>query len=798
MKQKLLYTLMFGTVIGLTACGGGGGGGSPGNPTPSYLAPPTSTVNATQVATINPLVGAAGFIYSTVNMYNEDLTGSGSQNVIVAGSNTSGKNNAISVFGWSNRQLVDQTSNWFAGSDNVVNPGAAKVSFGNFNGNGHQSMFVDPGSDGHSAPATSVSIFVNNGSRFTKFNVPLSQSLDSMDSATFTHNGVDNILALGYPYSQVITGSPTNDFRAYAVSNVSGSSVAAGNFLGTGAPSFVIGQAASSTGVGATPNVLYDFAQDPVTGAVTMNAVRALPVPLFNSTNAYYAATGGSNTLRVVKYDFDGSGADSVFITAMPNNWQTSPYQSSIQFLKNNGAGVFTDVTATTVTGYDMTKAASTNPVIIDLLNTGLADIVLPAPNSTQVLMQVSRGQYVASMANTITDFQNRVNSLAGANLDTQGGVVNFVKGPNNNLYLLDMVPLTINGTSQKGLYLTQLSGNTVAINAQSAITIARATWPWLTDAQLNTMIQATGQNYYGATILDDRALLSPQGFLTMGSRPISGYIAGVQFNGADSQLTAQDQLGRNFSVNLAPTHLNSWSNSFNMNSEHIDQHELTSHTEYLVNGAVNSFNGIRVGTETRNQFNTIGNDPSLGPTLGATPLNYTVGAPKMWAKSNWSGGVQYTSLNYNPWVAFGGSWGMIKQTGNLDTTIRYTENGFTAVAGSTYTTTQMTPGLIAKVNDIYGVWGETGYRWNDLGVYAGVKPIIVSGNVSANLPTGVDNTGNIVYTGKTLAIQNQTTGYIRALWTADINKKTMYRLSGTAMSNGQYRLMNELRFFFD
>jgi len=186
------------------------------------------------------------------------------------------------------------------------------------------------------------------------------------------------------------------------------------------------------------------------------------------------------------------------------------------------------------------------------------------------------------------------------------------------------------------------------------------------------------------------------------------------------------------------------------------------------------------------------------GPTLNQIK-NYTIGIPRLWQNGNWSMGAQYTTLNYNPWVAFGGSWGMVNQTGNLDHTVRYNNAGFSAVVGGTYTTTNITPGLITKVNDIYGVWGEAGYRWqNNVGVYAGVKPVMISGNVQANLPTGVDNAGNLQYTGKTLALQNQTTAYLRALWGTELNKRTMYRVSGTVMSNGQSRIMNEIRYAFD
>lgn len=813
---------MFGSVIVLTACGGGGGGGSgPSyvNPSPSGggggiqgtapVVTSTGSVNTpTLVATINPLASPST-VGSSLNMYAANLSNNGTQSVVAVGgeshnNNLSGPadagnwiNSAITVFGWTNGQLVNQTGQWFSGTDNII-VGTPKVSFGNFNGNGNQSMFVAPFTDGILSSST-AQIFINNGSTFTRYNIALPQPIDSMDSTTFSYHGIDNIVALGYPYSEVIMGSTTNNFVAQAVGGVSGSSIAAGNFLGTGNPSFVVGQYGSSTTPGAQPNALIGFAQDPTTGIITMPLVNYLPTPLFN-TASYFAQTGGSNTVKVVKMDFDESGIDSVFILAMPNNYQNSPWQSSIQFLKNNGSGVFTDVTATTVTGYDMTKPVSMTPTIIDLLNTGLPDIVLPTPGSTQVLMQVSKGQYVASMASTITNFTGQVQGLLSGGQTSANSTVTFVQGPNNNLYLLGNVPETINGTAKNSFYLSQITGNTVALNAQQAITAARTAWPWLTNTQLNTMIVATGSSFAGIPIINDQALLSPSGTLSVANKPISGYIAGINMNGSDSNVTSMDSLGRSFSVNLSTTHMTGWSNSFNMDTEHIDQYELTSHTEYLINGAVNSYGPLRVGAETRNQYNTVNiMDPTLGPTIGPTPVNFTIGMPRIWQSGNWSAGTQYTTLNYNPWLAFGGSWGSVTQTGNFDTTLRYNLYGFSAVAGTTYTTTQMNPGMITKVGDIYGAWGEAGYHFqNNLGIYAGVKPVVLSGNVSANLPSGVDNNGNVQYTGRSLALQNQTTGYVRALWSTDLNKHTFYRISGTAMTNGQYRLMNELRYNFD
>lgn len=797
-KRTALATAVT-TVFFLTACGGGGGGGGG-----SYLAPSPSspTPNPTAlVATINPLV-TASTIGTALNMFTADLTNSGSQNVVVAGdfngNNASAHiNSKITVFGWNGNQMVDQTSQWFSGTDNVI-VGTPKVTFGNFNGNGFQSMFIATGTDGQ-ATSNNVQMFVNNGSRFTRYDIALPHSIDSNDSTIFNYNGIDNAIAIGSPWSDVIMGSNTNNFRVFPVAGVGGTSIAAGNFLGNNQPSFIVGQYGSSTCLGCQPDALLGFTFD---GAnVTMPYIRSMPVPLFNSTADYVAKTGGSNTVKVFKMDFDESGVDSAIVLAMPNTYQTSPWQSSIQFLKNNGTGVFTDVTANTVTGYDASKPPSTSPIIIDLLNTGLPDIVLPYSGGAQVLMQVAKGQYVANQANVINNFTGNIQTLLNAQGNGQtsaNSTVTFVKGPNNNLYLLGMVPETINGTAANQFYFTPVTGNTVAVNAQSAITSARAAWPWLTDAQLNTMITATGMNFAGVPILDAESLLSPSGALTVANRSISGYIAGVQFGGADGQVVAMDQLGRSFNLNLSPMRPAGWSNSFNMDSEHIDQHELTSHTEYLISSSVNNYGPLRMGTETRNQYNTMFGDPNTGPVLGAQPVNYTVGMPRAYENGNWSGGMQYTTLNYNPWLGFAGAWGQVKQTNNLDTTVRYNNSGFTAVAGATYTTTTFVPGLIQKVSDIVGVWAETGYRYQNFGVYAGVKPVPVSGSVTANLPTSIDNTGNVHYTSKMLGLQNEVTSYIRALWTTDVNKKTMYRLSGTAMSNGQYRLMNELRFNFD
>lgn len=806
------------TVFLLSACGGGGGGGGYIRPDiPGKLSSAVPFATPTNIGTINPLVGAIpGTVYAITQNYTADLTGSGAENIIVAGAESSGvavnssnwKNNAIQVFGWRDGQLVNQTGQWFSGTDNVIN-GTNNIQFGNFNGSGQKSMYVGPFTDGN-ALNTQAEIFVNNGNLFTRYNLTLPYNLSSSGSTTFQYNGVDNIVALDYgPNTTFFFGSNTNNFRAVSVNNINnaGSAIASGDFLGNGTTTFVITDDNNSTGANKYSTRLYNWNLNPATGAVTMNMIGILPMPILETSqfdqylNAYPNVSGGqlrSNQIGIVTYDFDESGKPSLVILGMPSNLD-APIHSAVQFLKNNGTGTFTDVTNSVLTGYDYTKAAY-NMTVMDLLNNGLPDIIVSGTGGAQILMQVSKGQYVASFANVISDFQNQVTGLqSGAGT---GNVINFVKGPGGQLYLLDAIDTQSSGT-QKTLYLSTLGNNGSALNATQTITSIKQLWPWLTDASANAILAATGKTWFGATIIDDSAVFSPYGELSVatakGLAPIQGYLAGVQLGGTDLQVTAMDLLGRSFSINLAGMRNTTYSNSFNMDSEHIDQYELTSHTEYLINGAVNTIDGLRIGSEGRNAGNTwTGRDE--GPGLLNKPTQYTVGMPAYWRSLNgrWTTGAQYTTLNYNPWLAFSGAWGQVTQTGNLDHAIRYThESGFTAVTGTTYTTTTMTPGLITNVTPIVGAWGEAGYRLGSFGVYAGVKPILFSGSAAANLPIGVDNLGNVVYNRKNLAIQNQTTGYARALWSTDIQKNVNYRVSGTAMTNGQYRLMNEFRIFF-
>jgi hypothetical protein len=183
-------------------------------------------------------------------------------------------------------------------------------------------------------------------------------------------------------------------------------------------------------------------------------------------------------------------------------------------------------------------------------------------------------------------------------------------------------------------------------------------------------------------------------------------------------------------------------------------------------------------------------------------PTQWSFGLPEIYKRGAFSTGIQFTSLNANPWLNFTGSFGSVNNSSTIEQVMTYRKNGFSVQGALMMTTTNFTPGIITDVSPITAAWAETGYRYNergfgDLGFYVGVKPVVLSGNITATIPTSVDNAGNVVYTNTKMGVVSQTTPYVRALYTGVINRNNSYRWSGMITQTGQYRAMAEYRYTF-
>jgi hypothetical protein len=862
MKRVLLLATV---VLQLVACAGGGGGGGGAN-TPGASAPPTqgtgpsptptttpastptttpastptttpastssSTTTSSSLTTTTPTttttyvpyatpvragsitpINSNAYEYDSSALYAENLTNNG-QSLITAG--RSGTTNGgsyptynLNVFDWENGQLVNKTSRWFTGRDNVILGTEPSVKFGDFNGDGKRDMYVSPNTD-NSGTAGSGWLFLNSGSSFSR--VDLGLNINGHDSAVYDINrdGVDDIFTTG---SRVTFGSRTNNFTTHTVSGRdyggTAGSVAIADFMGNGTSTVILTDQNSFRSGGTN---LYSWAMTNggrPTLDFELTKISTLPESRFFLPKWASNGFSGSHDYRSLAFDFDNSGLTSAVIFSRPvmanGTW---PDFSEIQFLKNRGGGTFIDVTDTTLVGYDTKTSANYNPKLADINSDGLTDIVLASTGwgsttGAQVLIHTKEHKYVASYAAVIDAFVGQSTNLERAiNASAQGGAngIVFVKGPDDSMYLATAISYSNNGVQQKAIYLSKL-GATTTTTTQATITSIKQIWPWMNDAQVNTVLAASSTNYFGFNLLDTTKVFQPVGDMSVplagkGFAPIRGYVMGLGLDDSDTLVT--DSVGRGFTTNLKFMNVNGL-NSFGYNTEHIDQYNLTSHAEYLVNGSPMTYGNMRIATENRNAF--FGNDQ--GPGLLQKPTQYSVGIPEIYKNGKFTFGAQFTNLNTNPWIAIGGAWGSITNSGILDNVATYRDGGFSAQASLMHVTTNITPGLITKVNNIVGGWAESGYRYTDdrfgdIGVYAGVKPVVLSGNVEAKMPTSVDNAGNVVYTNKKLAIQNQVTPYVRALYTNMIDKKTMYRFSVMGTQQGQYRLMHELRFWID
>ena len=708
----------------------------------------------------------------------------------------------LSILSWNNGTLVDRTTQWFPDGSNIIT-GTNTVKFADFFKSGRTDMVTAPYSDWSLVNNGPAYVWTNTGTSFRRQAIAADVSAHDFAVADINRDGYTDIVILDANARNSTLAindrvSSFNTYRATSGTQLSGSSIAVADFLNNNTSTFITTDNWSPSG---QVQKLWGWNIN-ASNQLSFTELGTLPTSRFNLPKWQAIGILDSHNVRVSAHDFNSDNVMDAIVFSQPGRVApgTSTNYSEIQFLRNNGGGNFTDVTDSTLVGYNTNTRGTYQPKFLDLNGDGLTDILVSAGDnsgtSSQFLLKSRDGKYVASHASLLTDYLKQVKDMAGG--DNNNHTVNVVRAPDGKMYLVSAVSVMNGSDRQLAVYVSALGSQTVT-TAQTAIDLIRQKWPYMTAAQANEALARTAATYInGVAVIDEESIFKPVGSLgisTMrGIQPITGFVAGL--NLGDAPVVALDQLGRGYNINLAPMSVNRM-NAFGYNTEHNDQYEMTSHAEYLVNGAVTTVNGMRVGSDFASRDSNSLNQMNR-------PTQYTLGVPNWYKKGSWSLGTQYTYLNSNPWIAFGGAWGSVTGSGIMDNVVTYRNRGFSAQASAMHVTTNITPGLITKVNNMWGAWAETGYRFGDvqregnLGMYAGIKPVVMSGSVEARMPTSVDNAGNVVYTNRTLNVQNQNIGYVRALYTNQLDRKTQLRLSAVSTTAGQYRAMTELRFWID
>jgi hypothetical protein len=715
-------------------------------------------------------------------------------------------NSRLSMFTWRDGNMVDSTAQWFPNNSNIILGTEPSVQFADFDKSGRLDMFVAPSTDSpYYGPA---SVFFNEGDRFTRLDVPLNDVWGHNSAlADFNNDGYTDFIVISTNNNTTVGLNTKNrGFVTYEQDHSKvtvlsdGAGVAAADFLNTGNASII----AVNVGVNAD-TVLYSVG---FTDAhVEFTQVSVLPKPRFYLPK--YAGlpfgdparfTSPAHSVRVAAHDFNDNGRTDAIVFTMPtSNSPEHARYSEIQFLANQGAGNFIDVTDDVLVGYDNRTIITYNPKFVDLNNDGLTDILVSgqdwdsASTSHQFLMKTADGKFVAAYQNVLTDFVNQTNAMQQAltaNTIPGGQFVNLIRDPAGKLYLMTAVAFQqdTDGDYRQAVYLSELSNDGNIVTPQMSMDMLRSAWPYLSDGAVNDSLARSGKQYLSGTVIDPAAAMRPIGTLglalegrTGAIRPLSGYIAGIKLGHDQSKIAVVDELRRDFQVDVSATAINRgniWSQTRNVTTDVSEPAKSLSMD--LVGGPQYTLQKFRVASDSASQM-------------------FSVGGPAVKINDFMKFHVQLTSLNFSPWLAMNGIWGKVNSTFMTEFVTSFEHRNWVVNTGAIWARTNIDPGLVTSVDDIWSLWAEAGFRdaESGWGAFVGIKPWAVSGAVNLRLPTGVDSAGNMQYTDESAAIQNTLDTYVRIAYSFDVSKKMRMSLGGIMFSNGQHGVTANINFKF-
>lgn len=757
-------------VVGITVvfagCAGGGGSSNLTN---------TSSYNTPVLAgTIDPLVGTSeGYAITTIK--SKDINADGVDEVVIGGRESqlfvdaNHQKNQLAIFGWNNNstKLTNETSTWFSGSDNVITGTEPSIKFGNFTGQaGDQlDMFVAGGTDSDGVLAPSI-IFKNNGNNtFTRVDLPGSDGwAHGSDVGDINGDGIDDMISVGYGtrYSTTILGGPTPSVIQNNSSG--GDSVTLGEFLGAGNGTYAL-----FTNGTATPT-FQKF------NTSTKNWDSQGISIIDEDTNLAVNIPTGRHTIRIQAIEVNDDGLQDFLMITRPNNgengWDESTQKSYVEFYKNLGGGKF-EKTAL----FFKDNALFYNVEVKDIDGDGVDDIFLGSTgDGSTVLMGNANGSdivYAEASAEMIAQFEDEISENSGI------GAVNIVKGPGGKSYLVGTAK-SYNGDNQlEKVYYSEIT-NSGVVTLDENVAALQEMWPQLSAAEAEEILSLTGTQFSNGVITNLAKAHNPVGQLLIPTRtgrfvPMRGSVSGVNFGGS-AKMIATDSFNRGYNINMSGTAVD---------GENLWTKRTFTPTDYSsaalsLSERVVTLGDYKFSTNSDNQTSFAYSGIRLSDDFGLQ--------------------VSLAQLSTNPWLNLSGAWGKISGANLAEISGVYTKSKYTIRGGIIRTTTEFQPGLVTEISPITSAWTDVEFGVNEnFTLGSGIFPTAVSGDITAEIPTGVDSNGEVKYKSVKADIISSLVGYARMNYSNQLknHKNITYGVSTISSTTKNASLFANIKIVF-
>lgn len=443
-------TLLLG---GLSACGGGDDGGDSSSASDPFSVELVAGSLSLPFYSDGSTQGVVRYFYPS------DFFGSSSEEVIVAGFETQPNtpeaysDTRLHIVGFESGRLVAKTSIALGDQQSQVQ-GVGDVAIGDFNGDGLLDFFTSAYADmDHEVTAYE---FRSAAGSFVRSELGSAEWQHGAAAGDINNDGFDDVFVAGYRGADIYMGSASGLLPFSVIGDYGGgSAVALGDFLNNGSVQAVV---VDGGGVAVNDTVLFALTVDFGAAVVSLQEINRLPTPRLEGAEfaEYFSGSDErSHDVRVEALDFNNDGLLDVVVFSrgsyddVVGEW---PLISQVQFLRNEGTGVFTDVTDVVLPNYQSESYVGYVPVFGDFNGDGNLDIFISEADFS--------GRHVSSaflMGMDDGTFREVGRDLLSQIIPADGGMATIIRDESGDYFILVGEPIRTSEGMQEQLTAYQV-----------------------------------------------------------------------------------------------------------------------------------------------------------------------------------------------------------------------------------------------------------------------------------------------------------------------------------------------------